>query len=44
MSGGTLRSLVMKQMLQNPFPLYSDAAALDICLQVKATGHLPFWG
>ncbi len=36
MNGGTLKSMVQKQMLQNPTPLYSDAAGLDMCLQVQA--------
>jgi hypothetical protein len=35
MNGGSLKSLVQRQMLQNPTPLYSDAAALDMCLQVR---------
>jgi len=34
MAGGTLKALVQRQMLQNPTPLYSDAAALDMCIQV----------
>lgn len=34
MQGGTLRGLVMRQMLNNPNALYSDAAAVDICAQV----------
>lgn len=38
MLGGTLRSLVMRQMMQNPTPLYSDAAGLDICLQARGGG------
>jgi hypothetical protein len=37
MQGGTLRRLVMRQMLQNPTAIYSDAAGLDICLQVGDT-------
>lgn len=36
MAGGSLKSLVQRQMLRNPTPLYSDAAALDMCLQVCA--------
>lgn len=35
LEGGTLKSLVQRQMLQNPTPLYSDMAGLDICLQVR---------
>ena len=34
MEGGSLKSLVQRQMLQNPTPLYSDAAGLDVCLQI----------
>lgn len=41
MKGGTLKALVTRQMMQNPVPLYSDAAALDICLQVGAADRRP---
>ncbi len=41
MEGGTLKTLVQRQMLQNPTPLYSEAAGLDMCLQVaRGLRHL----
>jgi serine/threonine protein kinase len=34
LEGGTFKSLLQRQMLQNPTPLYSEAAGLDMCLQI----------
>jgi hypothetical protein len=34
MAGPTLKKLVTRQMMLNPQRVYSDAAAIDICLQI----------